>query len=195
MWKRNKKWEKSPRLYLKKNRRLCTQLFEISRLLFDKCLLSSATINIHRRLHILADFTRATDVVVGVVKDAPIYSDLVPIFKTTSCRTDLSFIFIIIINIFIIILTEITFNTHLIHDSFNQAVTLKRTVIYKVVFRLTAWLKKSWKLGISLLLSMYIISIAQVCQILFSSILKGMVPNQNKLEHPSPRQQQHLWRE
>ena len=41
------KVEKAPRCYLKKNHRLCTQLFELSRLLFSNCLLSSAKIAIH----------------------------------------------------------------------------------------------------------------------------------------------------
>ena len=44
------KGEKAPRCYLKKNRRLCAQLFEISRLLFSNCLLSSAKIAIRLRL-------------------------------------------------------------------------------------------------------------------------------------------------
>ena len=54
MWKVNEKygrWE-GARCYLKKNRRLCAQLFEISRLLFSNCLLSSAKIAIRSRLHI-----------------------------------------------------------------------------------------------------------------------------------------------
>ena len=51
-WMKSMKGEKAPRCYLKKNRRLCTQLFEISRLLFSNCLLSSAKIAIRSRLHI-----------------------------------------------------------------------------------------------------------------------------------------------
>ena len=39
----------------------------------------------------------------------------VPIFKITSCRTNIQFVLIFIIDI-IIIITKITFNTHLIHD-------------------------------------------------------------------------------
>ena len=46
------KGEKAPRCHLKKNRRLCTQFFEISRLLFSNWLLSSAKIAIRSRLHI-----------------------------------------------------------------------------------------------------------------------------------------------
>ena len=44
---------KALRYYFKKNRRLCTQLFKIKRLLFSNCLLSSKLIGIRLRLHTL----------------------------------------------------------------------------------------------------------------------------------------------
>ena len=50
--KRKVKSEKTPICYLKKKRRLCTQLLEISCFLFSYCLLSSASIAIRSRLHI-----------------------------------------------------------------------------------------------------------------------------------------------
>ena len=52
VWKKWMKGEKAPRCHLKKNRRLCTQLLEMSRLLFSNWLLSSAKIAIRSRLHI-----------------------------------------------------------------------------------------------------------------------------------------------
>ena len=64
-----KKWKVRKRVrwyYLKKNRRLCTQLFEITRLW-----LSIFCYNCYSsKVVYLADLTRATDVVVGLVKDA-----------------------------------------------------------------------------------------------------------------------------
>ena len=48
---KNMEGEKAPRCYLKKNRRLCAQLFEISHLLISYCLLSSAKTAIRSRLH------------------------------------------------------------------------------------------------------------------------------------------------
>ena len=66
VWKKWMKGEEAPRCHLKKNRRLCTQLFEIKRLW-----LSIYCYNCYSsKVVYLADLTRATDVVVGLVKDA-----------------------------------------------------------------------------------------------------------------------------
>ena len=52
MGKKNERWE-SAKILFEEDRRLCSQLFEISCLLFNNCLLSFAAIAVRSRLHIL----------------------------------------------------------------------------------------------------------------------------------------------
>ena len=121
---------------MKNNHWLCTQIFEMSLLLFSNCLLSSATNAIRSRLHILQILLALLILLLAwwrmlysisdlvLVKILPneiwqfwavlfiyilksILMSSVPIFKMTSCRTYVKFVLIFTIIIFIIIITNI----------------------------------------------------------------------------------------